>query len=131
MSMQKVMVTGWIDQEKVLETVRKTGRLAELWPFPHHPENHAFNYTYYDQFYQPPASRFTVNPETYYSVEPTYVDPNYDDYDNEFFSTYNYNVPGYNGQDNEYYQEAPATTVFSERTSAMFSDENAHGCSIM
>jgi len=30
MGLQKVTVTGWADQKKVLKTVRKTGRRAEL-----------------------------------------------------------------------------------------------------
>lgn len=135
MSMQKVMVTGWIDQERVLQTVRKTGRLVELWPYPYNPEYHAFNYTYYNQFYRNPATRFAVNPETYYTSEPVTSIPNpVDDdyYDDDIFSSYNYTVHSYNGQDDHgTYQEAPFTTVFSEKTSAMFSDENAHGCSIM
>ncbi|XP_057419824.1 heavy metal-associated isoprenylated plant protein 28-like [Lotus japonicus] len=48
MGMQKVTVMGWAEQKKVLRTVRKTGRRAELWPYPYEPEYHAFtrNYSY-------------------------------------------------------------------------------------
>ncbi|KAL5997886.1 Heavy metal-associated isoprenylated plant protein 28 [Asimina triloba] len=34
MAMQKVTVTGWADQKKILKTIRKAGRRAKLWPFP-------------------------------------------------------------------------------------------------
>ncbi|CAM8991461.1 unnamed protein product [Rhodiola kirilowii] len=38
MDEQKVTVTGtFSDQLKILKKVRKTGRRAELWPFPHNP----------------------------------------------------------------------------------------------
>ncbi|KAI8525696.1 hypothetical protein RHMOL_Rhmol13G0249500 [Rhododendron molle] len=48
MAMQKVTVMGSADQRKVLKTVRKTGRIAELWPFPYNPEYHAYANYYYD-----------------------------------------------------------------------------------
>lgn len=113
MDMQKVIVTGWVDQEKVLKTVRKTGRTAELWPLPYNPEYHDFNEYYYDQYQHeihPPTNYFVAEPEPIF--------------------TYNYDVHGYNGQDHGYYRQPPYS-VFNEPNSAMFSDENAHGCSIM
>ncbi|CDO96784.1 unnamed protein product [Coffea canephora] len=108
MGMQKVTVTGYADQEKVLKTVRKTGRLAELWPFPYNPEYHDFNYAYYNHYYRNPATNFSYS-----------------------FSSYNYEVHGYNGHDHGYYHKPPFSTVIDDRTRYMFSDENAHGCSIM
>ncbi|KAI4371760.1 hypothetical protein MLD38_010074 [Melastoma candidum] len=57
MAMQKVTVTGWTDRDRVLQTVRKTGRRAEFWPFPFvNPEYHilgAQHYYYLDQFGPP------------------------------------------------------------------------------
>ncbi|KAI6673618.1 hypothetical protein NL676_001524 [Syzygium grande] len=35
MDSQKVTVTGYVDQRKVLKVVRKTGRKAEFWPYPY------------------------------------------------------------------------------------------------
>ncbi|XP_027109673.1 heavy metal-associated isoprenylated plant protein 29-like [Coffea arabica] len=127
MGMQKVTVTGYADQEKVLKTVRKTGRLAELWPFPYNPEYHDFNYAYYSHYYRNPATNFSVNPENYFASEAT-VFTKHDKYS---FSSYNYEVHGYNGHDHGYYHKPPLSTVIDDRTRDMFSDENAHGCSIM
>lgn len=45
--MQKVTVIGWAEQKKVLKTVRKSGRRAELWPYPYNPEYHAFTRHYF------------------------------------------------------------------------------------
>ncbi|XP_031129611.1 heavy metal-associated isoprenylated plant protein 29 [Ipomoea triloba] len=106
MEKQKVTVTGWADQMKVVKTVRKTGRKAELWPYPYNPEYHSFAHRYYN---------FYCNPSTHFSKP----------------YSYNYHKHGYNGHDHGYYQEAPYSTIIDEQTSKMFSDENATGCSIM
>ncbi|XP_047948032.1 heavy metal-associated isoprenylated plant protein 28-like [Salvia hispanica] len=45
MSLQKVTASGWADQKKVLKSVRKTGRRAELWQFPYNPEMRNHNFT--------------------------------------------------------------------------------------
>ncbi|KAJ6855875.1 hypothetical protein NC651_040485 [Populus alba x Populus x berolinensis] len=37
MGLQQVTVTGWANQKKVLKTVHKTGRRAELWQLPYNP----------------------------------------------------------------------------------------------
>ncbi|KAL3851382.1 hypothetical protein ACJIZ3_013264 [Penstemon smallii] len=102
MDMQKVTVTGWADQKKVLKTVRKTDRNAELWPFPYNPEYHDYTYHYYGT----PA-------------------------DYEQHSTYNYRKHGYNGHEHGYYQQPPSSVILDERTTVMFSDDNATGCTIM
>ncbi|KAK7318798.1 hypothetical protein RJT34_03508 [Clitoria ternatea] len=47
MRMQKVTVMGWADQKKILKAVRKTGRRAELWPYPYNPEYHGFTRHYF------------------------------------------------------------------------------------
>ncbi|GFP96684.1 heavy metal-associated isoprenylated plant protein 26 [Phtheirospermum japonicum] len=110
MNMQKVRVTGWADQDKVLKTIRKTGRMAELWPFPYNPEYH----DYYNHYF---AS--SVN-YSYSTAEP-------------LASTYNYHKHGYNGYGHGYYQQAPSLAILgvSERAATMFSDDNATGCSVM
>ncbi|XP_049370323.1 heavy metal-associated isoprenylated plant protein 28-like isoform X2 [Solanum verrucosum] len=108
MNMQKVTVTGWADQKKILKTVRKTGKRAELWPYPYNPEYHNYmHHYYYDTFYSRPG--------TYYAPP----------------SSYNYRVHGYNGHAHGSYAELPYNTIFDERTRHMFSDDNATGCSIM
>ncbi|XP_009759549.1 heavy metal-associated isoprenylated plant protein 28-like [Nicotiana tabacum] len=109
MNMQKVTVTGWAEQKKVLKTVRKTGRKAELWPYPYNSEYHNYMHHYYDTFYSTPA--------TYFAHQPS--------------SSYNYREHGYNGHAHGYYAELPYNTIFDERTRHMFSDDNATGCSIM
>ncbi|MFQ6639267.1 hypothetical protein Gotur_015992 [Gossypium turneri] len=74
MRMQKVTVMGWAasDQKKMLERVTKSGKRAELWPYPYKPDNqfyyeyyatgHSSSYNYYKHgngghdhgYYQPP-----------------------------------------------------------------------------
>lgn len=46
MDKQKVTVTGYVDQNKVLKMVRRTGRKAEFWPFPYDGEYHPFAIQY-------------------------------------------------------------------------------------
>ncbi|XP_037494824.1 heavy metal-associated isoprenylated plant protein 28 isoform X2 [Jatropha curcas] len=114
MAMQKVTVMGWADQKKVLKAVRKTGRRAELWPYPYNPEYYNFNQQYYylqKQETQPAALTYY---ETQYST-----------------SSYNYRKHGYSNEDYGYYQTPPYSIAVDEQASAMFSDENPHACSIM
>ncbi|KAH6790303.1 hypothetical protein C2S51_005309 [Perilla frutescens var. frutescens] len=114
MNMQKVTVTGWADQKKVLKIVRKTGRKAELWPFPYNPEYHA----YYSQYYgSSPAYSDYSSPANYFAAEAT--------------STYNYRKHGYNGHEQGYYQQPPSSVILDNHTAAIFSDDNATGCSVM
>ncbi|XP_077211514.1 heavy metal-associated isoprenylated plant protein 28-like [Tasmannia lanceolata] len=110
MRMQKVTVTGWADKKKVLKAVRKTGRRAELWPFPYNPEYHT-SHTYDTYAYQ-------HHPQEYVS----YAAP---------ASSYNYYKHGYDGHDYGYYHYPAHSSIVDERASALFSDENPNACSIM
>ncbi|KAA8519668.1 hypothetical protein F0562_013887 [Nyssa sinensis] len=88
MDTQKVTVTGWADRNKVLKTVRKTGRTPELWPYPYNPEYHNFTHFFYNQHHN------QNHPTTYYtSDQPS--------------SSYNYRVHGYNGGDDHGYYHQP------------------------
>lgn len=106
MGLQKVTVTGWADQKKVLKIVRRTGRRAELWQFPYNPEmrNHNFTGDHHHNY---------GGPSTYYATQPS-------------VSSYNYYKHGY---DNHGY--SGNSTIFGSRTGDAFSDENPRGCSIM
>ncbi|KAL5858898.1 hypothetical protein ACOSQ4_000194 [Xanthoceras sorbifolium] len=111
MSNQKVIVMGWADQKKVLKTVRKGGRRAELWPYPYNPDYYNFTQEYYQQQQNQVAYYSTCQPSS---------------------SSYNYEKHSYSGDDYGYYQQqSPYSHVFDERTSALFSDENPNACSIM
>jgi hypothetical protein len=101
MGMQKVTVTGWAEQKKVLRAVRKTGRRAEVWQLPHNPELH------FD------ANQYHCNGAvTFSGPQPT--------------SSYNYYKHGYDighPHPNNYYQRPSHSTIFS--------DDNPNACSIM
>ncbi|GMI78876.1 HEAVY METAL ASSOCIATED PROTEIN 32 [Hibiscus trionum] len=49
MDMQKVTVTGHVDEKKVLKVVRRTGRKAEFWPFPYDSEYYPYAALYLDE----------------------------------------------------------------------------------
>ncbi|KAF3947022.1 hypothetical protein ACB098_09G139900 [Castanea mollissima] len=49
MDQQKVTVTGYIDERKVLKVVRRTGRRAEYWPFPYDSEYYPYAARYLDE----------------------------------------------------------------------------------
>ncbi|XP_023553214.1 heavy metal-associated isoprenylated plant protein 45-like [Cucurbita pepo subsp. pepo] len=49
MDKQKVTVTGYVEERKVLKKVRGTGRKAELWPFPYDSEYYPYASQYYDE----------------------------------------------------------------------------------
>ncbi|KAJ4981338.1 hypothetical protein NE237_032175 [Protea cynaroides] len=111
MGMQKVTVTGWAEQKKVLKTVRKTGRRAELWIFPYNPEYTGYTqHHYYQQHHQSDSV-------TYYNPQPS--------------SSYNYYKHGYDDSNHGYYQRPAHSAIFDERAGAMFSDDNPNACSIM
>ncbi|KAF3969994.1 hypothetical protein ACB098_05G101200 [Castanea mollissima] len=118
MSLQKVTVMGWVDQEKVLKTVRKTGRRAELWPYPYNPQHQNFiQHNYQPQQQQYHHKSQSVN---YYSIPSS--------------SSYKNRKKGYDAQDYGHYQVVPynySTVVYDSQASAMFSDENPHACAIM
>ncbi|GER24496.1 heavy metal transport/detoxification superfamily protein [Striga asiatica] len=117
MYMQKVTVTGLAHQDKVLKTVRKTGRQAELWPYPYNREYHDYcsQYNYYgssaNNYMNSNPHGFPAEPcsDGYYTAEPS--------------SWYNYYKHGYNRHEHGYYQLQQAATYFS--------DDNANGCWIM
>ncbi|PIA42226.1 hypothetical protein AQUCO_02100240v1 [Aquilegia coerulea] len=110
MNMQKVTVTGWAEQKKVLKVVRKTGRRAELWPFPYTPEYNAYTEQYYYQ-HQPGQPYAGFNPQP--------------------SSSYNYYKHGHDGNEHGYYHRPAHSTIVNERAGAIFSDENPHACAIM
>ncbi|KAJ6707165.1 HEAVY METAL-ASSOCIATED ISOPRENYLATED PLANT PROTEIN 28 [Salix viminalis] len=104
--MQKVTVMGWAEQRKVLKAVRKTGRRAELWPYPYNPESYNFN-----------RRQHETETFTYYANKPA--------------SSYNYNTHGYSEEEFGYYQKPAYAAIVDEEASAIFSDENPHACSVM
>ncbi|XP_028754274.1 heavy metal-associated isoprenylated plant protein 28-like [Neltuma alba] len=128
MRMQKVTVMGWADQNKILKTVRKTGKKAELWPYPYEPEYHGFvrhycnnnnnlSYEYdNDDDDNGRGRRRRTSVSNYYSSS----------------SSYNYYKHGYNnGDDFGYYQKPIGSMMVSEKAMSVFSDENPHACAIM
>ncbi|KAL0442662.1 UNVERIFIED_CONTAM: Heavy metal-associated isoprenylated plant protein 28 [Sesamum latifolium] len=118
--MQKVTVTGWADQNKVLKTVRKTGRKAELWPFPYNPEYHNF----YTHYYRTLPDYFYSDDTNGYNSPANYIVA-------DLPSRYNYHEHGYNGHEHGYYQQPPSLAILDDRATTMFSDDNATGCSVM
>ncbi|CAN1229566.1 Heavy metal-associated isoprenylated plant protein 28 [Linum perenne] len=104
MGMHKVTVTGWADQKKVLKTVRRTGRRAELWQ--HLP---------YNNQHQPNA------PSTYYAPQPS---SSYNYYKHGSDN----NDHGYYRHPLHY---SSSSSVFDRQTGSFFSDDNPHGCSLM
>ncbi|CAJ1938620.1 unnamed protein product [Sphenostylis stenocarpa] len=109
MRLQKVTVMGWAEQKKVLKAVRKTGRRAELWPYPYNPEHHALARHYAND---------SGNNSYFASSKPS--------------SSYNYYKHGYSyGEDFGYYHKPIGATLIDEKAMALFSDDNPHACSIM
>ncbi|KAG0495893.1 hypothetical protein HPP92_000542 [Vanilla planifolia] len=98
---QKVTVTGYVDQKKVLRAVRKTGRTAMLWPCYGH-QHHLFHNDY--DSYCNNASTSSYNYENHGCFDA---------------QAHGYHVmPSYYGGIND-------------RVMNLFSDENPHACTIM
>lgn len=114
MDLQKVTVTGWAEQEKVLKAVRKTGWCAELWPFPYNSD--------YFGFTQQNTDLYPYHGDT----------ATYNHADQQPDSNYKHHVHGYNGHEhNTGHQELPNTTIHGETPFVAFSDENVNACLIM
>lgn len=151
MNMQKVTVMGWAEEKKVLKTVRRTGRKAELWPFSYTPEyQHNLNLQYNNNTQQYPSptslSNYYLNGFNNYDINnnnyaydyhqnafSNYNNNNNDHaYDYDYDDDYDYNYH----YDYDYDQQAqpPYSTTspfeYGEARS-IFSDENPHACSIM
>ncbi|KAK4255594.1 hypothetical protein QN277_008575 [Acacia crassicarpa] len=108
MNLQKVTVTGWADQKKVLKTVRRTGRRAEVWQLPHTTAFHE------EQYYQQHLCNGPVN---FYASQPT--------------SSYNYYKHGYDTSNPLYYQYPSNSSVIGHQATSALSDDNPHACAIM
>ncbi|THU58662.1 hypothetical protein C4D60_Mb03t16740 [Musa balbisiana] len=107
MGSQKVTVTGYVDQKKVLKAVRRTGRRAVLWPYQYSAEQH---HTFSHQYHQhhPALAQAGVSGPS---------------------SSYNYYKHGYDdSRMHGYYQQSAMT---GNRTGDIFSDENPNACSVM
>ncbi|KAI9120524.1 hypothetical protein K1719_007557 [Acacia pycnantha] len=138
MEMQKVTVMGWADKNKILKTVRKMGKRAELWPYPYNPEYHGFIRQYnnnnnnintdYDSYDNNCESKFSDHHVTSYAPSPIPSSPaTY-----RKASSYNYYTHGYNnGDDFGYYQQPIGSSLVNHKAVTMFNDDNPHACSIM
>ncbi|PHT43587.1 hypothetical protein CQW23_17612 [Capsicum baccatum] len=116
MAMQKVTVTGWADQKKILKTVRRTGKRAEIWQFPHNPAMRNNNPNLVTDYYY--QQQGCGGPPTYYCGEPP-------------ASAYNYRKHGYDNYGRAYSLYRGNSNTFGSRAGDAFSDENPHGCKIM
>ncbi|KAG6658045.1 hypothetical protein CIPAW_04G132600, partial [Carya illinoinensis] len=110
---QKVTVTGWADQKKVLKTGRRTGRRAELWQLPYNPEHfhHCNNYSTDQHQY------YCNGPMNLYAPQPA--------------SSYNCYKHGYDddGARASYYYHNPTTATKSRlHNSIAFSNANSSAC---
>ncbi|KAJ0051839.1 hypothetical protein Pint_01294 [Pistacia integerrima] len=123
---QKVTVMGWAEQKKVLKTVRKTGRRAELWPYPYNPEYH--NY-YYQQQHQ--HQNYYYQNQVEVEAAATVSHQYHSSQHLPSTSSYNYKEHGYTANGYGYYQPAPYSHIIDDRASALFSDDNPNACSIM
>ncbi|CAI0461106.1 unnamed protein product [Linum tenue] len=103
--MQKVTVTGWADQKKVLKRVRRTGRRAELWQLPYNQGRYSSTSSHY-----------------------------YDQHQSSSYNYYKHGSDD-NHHHGYYRHPAIHSTVdFDGRHSAagtFFSDDNPHACSLM
>ncbi|WOL02094.1 heavy metal-associated isoprenylated plant protein 20-like [Canna indica] len=105
MAMQKVTVTGWVDQKKILKAVRKTGRSVVLYPS-------TLGSTYSDhQVQQPtPIDHLIFNVDT---------------------NSYNYYKHGYGDSSLYAHKLTEHTRIIDDEVRVHFSDDNPTSCSIM
>ncbi|KAI9085492.1 hypothetical protein K1719_032559 [Acacia pycnantha] len=132
MRMQKVTVMGWADQTKVLKAVRKTGKKAELWPYPYDPQYHDFVRHYCNNNNSSNSYEYDNNDQDDNGRRRRRRSNNKPSSSSSSSSSYNYYKHGYdNGDDFGYYQKPIGSTVVSEKAMSVFSDENPHACAIM
>lgn len=116
---QKVTVTGYVDREEVLKMVKRTGRTTQFWPFPYNG--------YYGDYYTYPSQRLEQSDHKIYQAENTFsYSGKYDFYD-DFQNLDNSSVNGYYPRPA---QKVQPTTI-DENALHLFSDDNAHACTVM
>ncbi|KAG7634702.1 Heavy metal-associated domain superfamily [Arabidopsis suecica] len=114
---QKVTVTGYVDREEVLKMVKRTGRTAEYWPFPYNG--------YYGDYYIYPSQHLEQSDQKIYQT--ISYSGKYDFYDvDDFQNTNNSTINGYYPSS---YQKVQPN--IDENALHLFSDDNAHACTIM
>ncbi|KAF3452103.1 hypothetical protein FNV43_RR08200 [Rhamnella rubrinervis] len=134
MNMQKVTVMGWAKEKKVLKTVRKTGRKAELWPYSYTPEYHHNLKLQYNNNTQQSSS---ISLSNYYQNGFNYItnDNGYEyNYDQQVQPPYSTTFPFEYEYNYDQQVQPPYSTTFPfeyDQARSMFSDENPHACSIM
>ncbi|KAF4372857.1 hypothetical protein F8388_004067 [Cannabis sativa] len=120
MNLQKVTVMGWADQERILKTVRRSGRKAEMWPY---SREYQHNSTVVQQYYQNQHQHQPNNDESitlYDSIFP--IVPS-----DQFFQ----NVHDFGYHANYYQEHNSSNSIVDDQATSMFSDDNPHACSIM
>lgn len=122
MEMQKVTVTGWAEQKKVLKTVRKTGRRAEIWQLPYNPELRNSNYNINGG-----GQHMNHGGGAPYITQQAVASSSYNYYKHGY-STSNH---GTNSQYHYPTSHSSSGSIFGHQTGAAFSDENPNACSIM
>ncbi|CAN8303984.1 unnamed protein product [Cochlearia groenlandica] len=112
MKQQKVTVTGWVEQKKILKAARNitSGKEVCLWSHPYHPESNGYNDKYFKK-----KHRKRINMSE----------------NGEKVSSYNYYVHGCHGHDHGYCQDKPCLGLVDENTGSLFSEDNPHFCAIM
>ncbi|CAI9302435.1 hypothetical protein Lser_V15G43826 [Lactuca serriola] len=104
MEMQKVMVRGYaLEEKKVLKAIKRTGKAAELWPYPGH--------SHFASFYKYPTH---IANQYYYD---TSSKNNYARHNLHAF----FNTPS----------AYSAAIASDEVVASLFSDDNPHACMIM
>ncbi|PON41361.1 Heavy metal-associated domain containing protein [Parasponia andersonii] len=118
MNMQKVTVMGWADQEKILKTVRRTGKRADMWPYTQETQHNITVQQYYHQHnHSNDHDHSTIGTTAFYDSVFPIIPSNYFQNGHDFGYYYN--------------QQPPFSTLVDDKATSMFSDENPHACSIM
>lgn len=116
---QKVTVTGYVDREEVLKMVKRTGRTTQFWPFPYKG--------YYGDYYAYPSQRLEqLDHQKIYQAENTFsYSGKYEIYD-DFQNIDNSSINGYYPRPVQKVQ-----STIDENALHLFSDDNAHACTVM
>lgn len=117
----KVTVMGFADQRKIINAVKRTGKVVEPWPYQLTDPEYTFD-QYYNQA-NPNYQQYSTGSSYYFSSIPH----NYSGSDHGYHQRNRYSRRGHIS----YFNQPAYSDMVQDRPGAYFSDDNAVGCSIM
>lgn len=121
-NLHKVTVMGITDQRKIINAVKKTGKVVEPWPYQLRDQEYTYNQYYNSNHINP--SHYSTGSYYFSSIPHNYSGSSHS---HSYHQRNKYSRRGHIS----YFNQPAYSEMVKDRPGAYFSDDNAVGCSIM